>query len=145
MESMGRASRARASATRGTPEQCAKMWTATLVMRLIVDNMANVLKGVVSAQTDTRGPGAIKPPNRVVQETAAPAALAAAPRAPPAPQAAAPAATAAAGATTIAQVGTAIAIDRESVLVMTTTEVCHTDEPRRVGVCTVIPLLLVTR
>ena len=140
MESMGRASRARASATRGTPEQCAKMWTATLVMRLIVDNMANVLKGVVSAQTDTRGPGAIKPPNRVVQETAAPAAPAAVPCATPAPQAAAPAATATTGATTISQVGTAIAIDR-----VTTTEVCHTDEPRRVGVCTVIPLLLVTR
>ena len=67
VESMARASRARASATMGTPEECAKLWT-TFVKRLIVDNMATVLKGVVSAQNHTRGPSAIKPPNHVVQQ-----------------------------------------------------------------------------
>ena len=65
VESMARASRARASATMGTPEECAKFWT-TLVKRLTVDSMATVLKGVASAQNDTRGPSAMKP--HVVQQ-----------------------------------------------------------------------------
>ena len=69
MESMAPASRARANVTRGTPEQCAKLWT-TRVKRLTVDNMATVLQGVVSAQDDTRGPRAINPPNHVVQQRA---------------------------------------------------------------------------
>ena len=95
VERMARASRARASATTGTPEKCVSI-TTTLVRQFTVSTELTVAatRAHVGASVpiDTQGRHANKPPNHVVQNQAsaawtpsARAAATATPRAAPTP------------------------------------------------------------
>jgi hypothetical protein len=66
---MARASRARASAATGTPEECVSIWT-TLVHQFSVELTVAAMRthASASATIDTQVPHANKPPNHVVQQ-----------------------------------------------------------------------------